>query len=504
MSNQEVTPAGVVINQSILSEEVHPEYHLTIDELIKVTDCLEGSPEVKRKTYTYLPHPSQIDTKSEEQKLRYQEYIAGAEFDPYPEQTRRTLLGKMRLGNTTVELPDRLTYLEQNADGDGMALRAGIEHAASNVLAMKWHILVADYKGLSDVDLNSVSLADVQEQNPRATIKQYSRDNVVNWHFDRINGAMQLRFIMLLERGTAFSQDTFHHDIIESYLVLALDEEGNYYQQKIVYGDKRKEEGPRSYVTVGGRPLKWLPVAIVADEEMSHGMFSRGMGFLHPICEATLHRYRVSAVYKETQRCLVPTKWTKGWKSNDLELFKEINGRDYQVTGGYGSNNYPNNVEVGVLSAEANMDDFQWYFTESEKRIRALGGASDKSGVMTATEAEISAADQNALLETIADNSENAWKRAISYCGMFEGLWQPEAVETSLEQITLELPRDFASPKLTTDEIRVLMEMRMNGDISQQEFHRQIDNGGWLIADVESMMQELESQGPVIGNNEGQ
>ncbi|HAD31533.1 MAG: hypothetical protein CL578_22430 [Alteromonadaceae bacterium] len=486
-----------------ISEEVHPDYTVGINELTKVRDCLEGSPEIKRKGYRYLPHPSQIDTESNEQKLRYKEYIAGAEFEPYPEQTRRTLLGKMRIGNTTVELPDRISYLEQNVDGDGMSLKGAVEFAASNVLSMKWHVLVADYQGLSDVDLNAISIADLEAQNPRSSIKQYTRENVVNWHFDRINGAMQLRFIMLLERGTEFNQDSFMHQNVESFLVLALDENGDYYQQKIVYGTDGKQEGERSYVTVNGSPLKWLPVSIVADEEMSHGIFSRGMGFLHPICDATLHRYRVSAVYKETQRSLVPTKFTKGWKTIDKDIFKEINGRDYQVTGGYGVNNYPNSVEVGVLSAEANMDDFHWYFTESDKRIRMLGGTSDKAGAMTATEAEIAAADQNALLETVADNSENSWKRAISYCAMFEGVWQPEAVESSLDQITLDLPRDFASPRLTTDEVRTLIELKMNGDISQPELHRQLENGGWLISDVDSMMQEMENQGPLIGNNDG-
>lgn len=492
------------VEATSIHEEVHPDYTLVINELVKVRDCLDGSPEVKRKGYKYLPHPSQIDTESKEQQLRYKEYISGAEFEPYPEQTRRTLLGKMRIGNTTVELPEKVSYLEQNADGDGMSLKGAVEFSASNVLAMKWHVLVADYQGLSDVDLNSISIADVEAQNPRASIKQYTRENVVNWHFDRINGAMQLRFIMLLERGTEFSQDNFLHQNVESYLVLALDENGHYYQQKIVYGTSGKQEGERSYVTVNGSPLKWLPVVIVADEEMSHGIFSRGMGFLHPICDATLHRYRVSAVYKETQRSLVPTRYTSGWKKIDKEIFGEINGRDYQVTGGYGVNNYPGEVKVGVLSAEANMQDFQWYFVESEKRIRALGGASDKSGAMTATEAEISASDQNALLETVADNSENGWKRAVSYCAMFEGVWPPEAVETSLDQITIDLPRDFASPRLTTDEVRVLIELKMNGDISQQELHRQIANGGWLISDVESMMQELENAGPIIGSNRDQ
>jgi hypothetical protein len=114
---------------------------------------------------------------------------------------------------------------------------------------MKWHLLVADYNGLSDVDLDSVSIADIELLAPRATIKQYARENVVNWHFDRVNGVMQLSWVQLLERGYKFDEESGEHEKLESYLILALDDNGDYYQQKVVYDEKgEKEKGDPSYL----------------------------------------------------------------------------------------------------------------------------------------------------------------------------------------------------------------------------------------------------------------
>lgn len=484
----------------MLSVETHPEYDEVAPELKKVRDCVEGAAKVKLAKYTYLPHPSQIDQKSKEQIARYNEYLAGAEYEGSPDSTRRSLIGKMRLGDAEVTVPTKLDYLVQDADGDGLSINGSIESAVSNIMQIKFHMLVADYQGLSDVDLTSLSLADVEQLNPRASIKQYSRENIVNWSFSRKNGVMQLSWVMLLEHGYDFDGDTMQHNAVQSYLILGLDENGDYYQQKIVYDDKDAEiKGEREYLTVGGKYLKWLPVVVVADEQIQASKLPKALGLLSPVCDAELHRYRVSAVYKEVQRNLAPTTYTSGWKSGDIEIFKEANGgRTYIATGAGAVNNMPEGVTTDVVSASMEMDDFHWYFAEAAKKIRMMGGNSDSVTDKTATEANITAQDQNALLNTIADNVEAGFARAISYCGMFEGLWLPDAVEDNLDQITVTLPRDFASPRLTVDELRVLIEMRMQRLVSKDEFYRQIKNGGWMIEEVEQIMLELDDEEPPL------
>lgn len=476
----------------------HPDYDKTAKELEKIRICMDGSLAVKDAGYELLPHPSQIDQTSKEQVMRYIEYKANAEYQNDGQATKRQMLGKMRIDDTEIEFPDALNYLIQNVDGDGLGLKDAIKYSIGEVQEMGWHFLVSDFKGLSGVDLTQISLADQMMLDPKAYAKQYSRDSLTNWAFRKINGTMQLSYLQFRELGTEFNPDTGLHTDIESYLILALDEEGNYYQQKKVYGSSGAGVGEKSYVTVSGMPLKWLPIAVVAGEPMPSGSLPKAMGFLHSIIDVSLQRYRMSAKYKETQTANIPTKWTKGWRENDLELFRTINKRDYMVNGGYGTNNLPGDVEIGVSSASADMADFHWDFERYDKLVAKLGGTNEtgNAGALTATEAAIIAGNQNALLESLATSAENAWRRIVSYCGMFMGLWKPDAVESALEQITIDLPRDFAKSKLTVDEVRVLLEMRMKSTISEAELHRQIKNGGWMIADVDAMLAELEQQAP--------
>jgi hypothetical protein len=492
------------INNIAVQVSVHPDYDDAKYEIRKVRDCIAGSPTIKRQTYTYLPHPSQIDTESEMQKMRYREFIDGAEYDDQPKDTLQTMLGKMRISESEISLPEKIMYLEDDVDGDGQSLRASMEYAIGNILQTKWHVLVADYTGLTEVDLISVSLADKARLNPRASIKQYKRENVVNWHFDRVGGKLQLRWIMLLESGTQFDDKTYTHTAVQSYIILALDDDGYYYQKKIVYSLEGKVEGEPSYVMVNNTKLTSLPVEIVADQELDAGHLPISVGSLHPICEAALYKYRVSAVYKEVQRNLAPTTITSGWQSGDLDLFKSINhGRDYIATGAGSVNSMPNEVKYSIESVAMEMTDFHWYFSYADKKILSMGGvAKQETAAMTATEADINAAEQNSRLTTIADNVENAYERLSSICLMFEGGVSIDAVADINEDINVALPRDFATPKMTVEEVKVTLDMITLNVRTVEQVVTILAQGGWDYQDAKLTLAELESNPPArFGNS---
>ena len=484
-------------NSKAIKAITHPDYDDTIHHLTMVRDCVEGEKAVKDKGYLYLPHPSQIDSSSNEQLIRYREFKAGAEFDSFTDDTRREMIGKMRVSDSNIELPQSLEYLEYNSDGDGVPLRGAIELAINNVLQVKWHVLVADVQNAPET-LEGLSRADVEGLGTRTTIKQYSRENVVNWNFSRINGVMQLSYIKLLELSEDFDASTGQRKPIESYLILALDDEGNYYQQVERYTGESKETLAETYPRIDGNPLKWLPVVIFSDEELQAGCLPKQAGYLSSIASASLDRYRVSAHYKETQRNMAPTIMNKGWQEGDADIFKQNNGgRSYIATGAGAVNNLPNNVEPSVLSCATEMTDFHWYFEQNEKKIRNLGGSANTQGVtMTATEADINASKQNALLQTVADNAERAFKNIVLYCGMFEGLYSAGDIESNVEDILIELPRDFATPKLTVEEVRVLLDGRLQGAFTTEQVLEKLSSGGWFKDDVQALIASLEESPP--------
>lgn len=473
--------------------EFHSDHTLLGLEFEKIEDALEGEPAIKRRQTRYLPHPSQVDKESEESKQRYREYLAGAEYDNAADRTRRSMLGKMRIGDTTVKLPDDLDYLLHDVDGDGTELTSAIESSISEVLPFKFHCLVADYTGLQDLPLDSISIADLEAANPRAKVVQYSRPNIINWHFDRVNGQMQLKYLRLRQYRDEFNlhEGKLEQTLSDSYLILALDEDGNYYQQKEVDGETSSEE----YIKVGDDNLKWIPVQFVTDAPMQKDRLPRSFGFLYSIIQKSLHLYIKTAQFDEHQRALCPTNSTSGWTQAKWDQFQKINERDYIARGGMAVNNYPEGITFATESPENSLESYFRKIEDLKKDIRMLGGESESSqSKMTATEAAMVSSNQNALLESIASSAENAWRRILSYCAMFEGMVQPADVEDDLEDIAVTLPRDFSKPKLTVEEVKALIELRMQRSISEKEMHRQLKNGGWMVEEVQAMVNELENE----------
>jgi len=474
----------------------HPEYTKMQPFVKAVRTAVLGSPFVKEAEYDYLPHPSQVDTSSQSAKARYAQYLAGAEFDEFPKSTIRSWLGKMKFSSAEITLPAKLEYLRQSVDNDGTSLTGAIEASASNCLQAKYHVLVADYNGLTGVDITQVSKAEVAALNPRATIKQYNRESLVWWDFQRINDAMQLVFVMLREVSLEFDTETFTGKDVESFLILALDENGNYFQQKIVKNltSSGYEEGEREYVTVRGQMLKWLPVEIVADEEMTPGKLPMDLGYLAPICDLAYVRYRVSAEYKEAIRMIPPTVNTTGFTEQNWELFKQMNGREYIAVGIEG-NALPEGCVMDVAGGDVAVQGYERYFKDNEAKVRALGGVFPTVDSVndTATGAIINATDQTSRLMTLAEQLESAWSRALLYCGMFEGLWAPDAIEQNLEQVMVKLNKDFAQSKLTDAQVNTILNLQMSGLYPNSEIVAMLVQGGWSVSSAEELINMQDS-----------
>lgn len=472
----------------------HPESSLMLPEITKIRDCVKGSPFIKAKNELYLPHPSALDTKSPEAQLRYSQYKANAQFQGIPAQTLKTWTGKIDPSKTVVELPDGISYLENDVDGDGLSIYDGISQTLSNVLSVKWHVLVADYQGLSDVDLKSLSRAELAEIDARATVKQYTRENVIYWHFDRVNGKMQLAYIMLLETGLEFDPSKLKNNVIESYLVLALDENGEYYQQKIVRSTDGLIEGERSPVLVGNEPLKWLPVRVVIDEPMQAGSMPMELGYLAPICDLTLHNYVISADKMETLNAGKPTLNYYGVDEMAWEQFKAVNGRDY-VAVGLAVNLWSKDVAAEYVSAQNDISGYTATIQENNDEMRALGASfpTDSNVDKTATEAEIDSAEQVSRLTVAAQCVEDAWRFMALCCGMFEGLWSQDDIEQNLDSVVITMNKEFSKREMSPQKAQQVLAAIAQGVISKAEGLRIFVAGGWTESEYDELIARQDS-----------
>ena len=482
----------------------HAQYDRTLPDVEMVRDCIEGESKIKYETTKYLTHPDMIDSASEQAKARYKAYIRGAEFDEYPSDTERSMLGAMTKGIANIDLPEKLAYLEENADGDGMPLTGLQELCYKNLLEVKFHILVAEMASLQSVgaeEVERISQADLNKLNLRASIKSYCRESLVDWDFERINGVMQISLLVFKEVECVRDKDTLGTIEQESRLILGLDDEGYYYQSKTIIGkDGELSIEDKLYPEVGGQKLSWVPVEIVVDEEMPAGKIPAATGYLHSVCSAALSRYIVSADEKEAMRHMQPTTFTRGWSQGDLELFRELNGgREYIAFGTGVSNNLPRDVEVDIKGLGAETEPFERYYERSDKKLASFGAniGGDSQQAKTATQAASEASKRVAVMNSIANNSERAIKRMISYCGMFMGLWKPEAVEDALKAFEVKFQREFATLKMLPEEVAQIINLANAAIYSKDEAVRMLVDGGFSVSKAEDILAEVEQQAPM-------
>ena len=114
------------------------EYSFMIPHILKVRDAVRGSVFVKAKRNIYLPHPSSVNTESDIERQRYNQYLTGAEFDDFTGHTKRVMLGKAKLDDLKFEPPTGLEYLTEDVDKDGLSMKGLVESCYGDVLEVGW------------------------------------------------------------------------------------------------------------------------------------------------------------------------------------------------------------------------------------------------------------------------------------------------------------------------------------------------------------------------------
>ncbi|MGO3799303.1 MAG: hypothetical protein ACTJHE_08540 [Vibrio casei] len=444
--------------------------------LFSVRTAIEGSPAVKRGRELFLPNPSTVEyalnsPKDIQQRKRYEKYIKSAEFEDYTAQTQDTFVGKLALSEANIEVPAQLEYLLQDSDGDGLSFANGLlGNCARNVSEAKWHIVVADYQGLIELDVEQVSIADAEKikANARVKFKEYPRESLIKYNVSTRNGIRQVDYMMLRECGFTFNPETGVREEIKSFLVLAVDEQG-YYQQKII---EDGQVGEKVYISA----MDFIPFWVFSDEELKAGDFPCELGYLSKISELCYQRYIMSADFKEVLSNLLPTTYIGVGSNFDKDAFTTVNGRSSVAKGE--SNFIPSDsMSIQTEGVGDSLDAFFRKFEETKETLKSYGAYIPDNGVeQTATKARIDSAQQNAVLLPTVDNLIEGAKALFLYAGIFEGVFNAENTESAKEQITVAINKDFENIAPTADEVNKLVAasaMKINTGLSSLDLEVQ-------------------------------
>ncbi len=482
----------------------HPDYDDTIDEVKTVRDAIEGSNAIKNgpRFKIYLPNPTDIDILNGQDFVeadnRYKAYKNRAEYDAFPGRTESGYVGALKSTPPDfAEIPAEIDYLLTNSDGDNLTLSESIEITQANLLEVKFHGLLVDFNGLTQVDINddSPQLTNAQAKalDLKATIKHYPRESIVDWDYGVVNNQNQLTFIKLAEKTSEIDRETLQRVEVENQLVLALDEDGEYYQQQITKTAEGKDQiSDRLYPENNTGRLSLIPFEIVIDQKQKSSSVPKALGLLYPICLKAIARYQASADLREMlHRTGQPTSWSSGWDAHKFAQYKEMTGRD---SIGLGSSQHiplPKDSEIGYLEFNADSNGLFKYMEENQKEAKALGARFDTSDPKDEAVgvAKIRSAEELSALMNIQASIEESYTRVLGWCFNFM------STSTSDPEIEINLNKEFNKIKLTPGEQKAILDNFTMGLIDRAEALAQLEKGGVLISDAEELLNRSETNG---------
>lgn len=486
--------AGYINEQAVIEGNI--QYLFGLPEVKLVRDAVEGEPAIKRdeNKEVYLPNPS--DAENQDDK-RYERFIGEAEYDNFPDRTLSGYLGALFRKPVDIDnLPEVLSYMEKDSDGDGLSLQESIEITASNLIQVKYHGLFTSYEGYTpdSIDTESITKQEAERLGLKAYIKHYPRESVMDWDYSVVNGVKQLTFVKLHEQERQINPETLLSEYYDIYLLLGIDEDGHYYQEKLV----KKFDAPldrleRVYPESRGQKMRSIPFEFVIEQRRRGSSVPRQLGILYPICKKAIYRYQVNAKLKEVMRIAgQPTTYSSGWTESKAALFKTMTGLD-TIKLGIGSHMpLPEGATVDFLQWDANADPMFKYLEQNEKTAKALGARFDTENASNEAVGvvEIRSSEELSALINVASSCEEGYRRSLSYA--YQMMTDSGELE-DVKDFKILINRDFNQVKLTAAEEKQILDSYTGMLISRQEAVRRLERGGVLTVDAETLLTELDN-----------
>jgi hypothetical protein len=314
----------------------------------------------------------------------------------------------------------------------------------------------------------------------------FRAEDITSWRSERRGGEEVLTRVVLHETAEEPDEkDEFVTNEIEQYRVLSLDEEDIYTQ--VIYRKKSKStdewipwapegENPKKVPLRRGAPLNFIPFVII-------NPISLGVGVEKPplldLVNVNLSHYRLSAdLMHGLHYTALPTPWIAGMRgsgpnSGELsigsgtawELEKEGRAGMLEFTG----------AGLGAIREE---------MERIEKMMATLGARlleTQPTQAETATAVSMRHAGEHATLQTITDTLEQGLTLALKYHYWWIGT---TATVDEIDDVTLELNRDFFSKRMDPAELTALLAALQSETISYETFHYNLQQGEIMRPDI--------------------
>ena len=278
------------MNESVdIDISPNDEYQKALPQWQLVEDCVAGQNQVKSETTKYLPIPDPETNKQEGvNSARYQQYLLRAVFYNVCFRTLQGLVGAVFRKPPTVEIPESLGYIEDNADGSGLTLNQQAQWTMGETIKKGRALLLVDYPVVD----GSTSRADVA-RGIRATIKNYPAECVLDWNEEVTSTGMRLNYVKIVETRSEIDIATGIREEVTEYVVLRLID-GVYSVHR--YTSEAISSSDAIEPTLGdGSKLDFIPAVFVGSENNNPDV---DQALLYDLAVLNIAHYRNSADYE--------------------------------------------------------------------------------------------------------------------------------------------------------------------------------------------------------------
>lgn len=381
---------------------IRPEHAAAMPLWKTVRDVCRGADAVKSAGHDYLPRLDPTD-RSVRNRRRNEAYLERAVFYPITGNTKIGMLGMAFRKVPTLNAPDKLTCLVNNADGAGTSIYQQSQVVLENILEAGREGLYVDY-----------ATAD-----GRPIIVGYRAEDIINWRTQTIKGHTYLVLVVL--REVTEEPDGFGFNLRVQYRELALengafvcriwkrtgpDETGPY--------AVAKETTPRAFAS--STPWDEIPFAFVGAQNNDPTLDEPPLAAL---AEINLGHYRNSADYEDSVWfCGQVQPWMSGldteWRDHLEKSGVKVGSRNPLMLPKDGAFAYAQ-AQPNMLAKEA-MDSKRDYMVALGARL-----IEQNSAVKTATQAGSEQTTATSLLSICVANVSEAYTRALNWCARYTG-----------------------------------------------------------------------------------
>lgn len=433
----------------------------------------------------YLPCPSgkPFSSRTEEEKIRYANYVTRAIFYNFLARTLVGFVGQVFSREPSVKNPASLAAMVKDATGDGLSLEQLAKEACAEVLSVGRYGLFVDYPSMG---ATGASKAQVDDGTARPVIMPYKAETIIDWEYKKVGAKWLLCYVVLKEQYNARDKDTNRLEIRDQWRVLDIDETGLYRQR--VWRDEVSEGSPAGWVDsmesqpiANGKKLSEIPFTFIGAVNNDANPDYPPM---YDMAKINIGHYRNSADYEESifyigQPTFVVSGLTEHWYDKILNKVIRFGSR----------NGIHLNKEASAQILQAEPNVLAKEGMDSKKEQLASMGAEflrESNTQKTATEAAINDSSRTSALSTAAKNVSAAFTFAMEWAAIFQG----EAENT----VEFKLNSEFDLARMTENERKQLLTEYQANVISWTELRAALHKAGIATEDDKKVKAEVEEK----------